>query len=108
MDNDEIIKLEAQLELERISELQRNKIEFEKLGDSNIGFKEFLAIIVPFGLILIANNLFTIDSELLQIFIVIFFASIFVQGLVKAENKKTNRRIDLLLKIIKQEQNKKK
>ncbi|MBA6304672.1 hypothetical protein [Colwellia sp. MB02u-14] len=106
MDNEEIINVETQLELERISELQRNKVEFEKLGDSGIGFKDLFAILVSFGLLLAANSFFTIDSELFQILAVILFAVPAIQGIVKAESNRTNRRMDLLLKIIKQEQSK--
>ena len=103
---DDVKMVEAKIELERISELQKYKEEFEKLGSKDWGLKDFLSVIAPFGLLLIANSLFTIESELFQIMCVIFFASPFVQGMVTAESKKTNRRIDLLLKIIKQEQSK--
>jgi hypothetical protein len=106
MDNEERINVETQLELERISELQRNKVEFEKLGDNSMGFKDFFAVIVPFGLLLAANSVFTIDSEFFPILVVILFAVPAVQGIVKAESNRTNRRMDLLLKIIKQEQSK--
>ena len=104
MDIDDVKMVEAKIELERISELQKYKEEFEKLGSKDWGLKDFLSVIAPFGLLPIANSLFTIESELFQIMCVIFFASSFVQGMVTAESKKTNRRIDLLLKIIKQEQ----
>jgi len=106
MDNEERINVETQLELERISELQRNKAEFEKLGDNGMGFKYLFVIIVQFALLLAANSFFTIDSELFQIFVVIIIAVPAVQGIVKAESNRTNRRMDLLLKIIKQEQSK--
>jgi len=106
MDNDDVKMVEAKIELERISELQKYKEEFDKLGSNDWGLKDFLSIIAPFGLLLLANSFFTIESELFQIMCVIFIASSFVQGMVTAESKKTNRRIDLLLKIIKQEQSK--
>ena len=98
--------VEAKLELDRISELEKDKEEFDKLGANDWGLKDFLSVVAPFGLLLIANNFFTIESELFQVMCVIFFASSFVQGMVTAESKKTNRRINLLLKIIKQEQSK--
>lgn len=104
MDNDEVKIVEAKIELERISELQKYKEEFDKLGSNDWGLKDFISIIAPFGLLLLANSFFTIESELFQIMLVIFIASSFVQGMVTAESKKTNRRIDLLLKIINQEQ----
>ncbi|PKG84276.1 hypothetical protein CXF85_08720 [Colwellia sp. 75C3] len=106
MDNDDVKMVEAKIELERISELQKYKEEFDKLGSNDWGIKDFLSIIAPLGLLLIANSLFTIEPELFQIMSVIFIASSFVQSIVTAERKKTNRRIDLLLKIIKQDQSK--
>ena len=106
MDNDDVKMVEAKIELERISDLQKYKEEFDKLGSNDWGLKDLLSIIAPFGLLLIANSFFTIETELFQIMCVIFFASSFVQGMVTAESKKTNRRIDLLLKIIKQDQSK--
>jgi hypothetical protein len=106
MDKDEIKRIEAQIEFRRISEFQKYKEEFDKLGSNDWGLKDFLSIIAPFGLLLLANSFFTIESELFQIMCVIFIASSFVQGMVTAESKKTNRRIDLLLKIIKQDQSK--
>ena len=102
MANADVKMVEAQMELDRISELQKYKEEFEKLGANDWGFKDFLSLIAPFGLLLIANSFFTIESELLKVMCVILVASSFVQGMVTAESKKTNRRIDLLLKIIKQ------
>lgn len=106
MDNDDVKMVEAKIELERISDLQKYKEEFDKLGSNDWRLKDFLSIIAPFGLLLIANSFFTIEAELFQIMCVIFFASSFVQGMATAESKKTNRRMDLLLKIIKQDQSK--
>ena len=106
MDNDDVKMVEAKIELERISELKKYKEEFDKLGSNDWGLKDFLSTIAPLGLLLAANSLFTIESELFQIMCVFFIASSLVQGMVTAESKKTNRRIDLLLKIIKQEQSK--
>jgi hypothetical protein len=105
MDNEEIIKVETQLELERISELQRNKIEFEKLGD-NKGVHFFFAFVVLFGLLFVAKSIFTIDGEFFQTLIVVLTASMFVHIIVIAESNRANRRMDLLLKIIKQEKSK--
>jgi len=106
MDNDDIRMVEAKIELERISKLQNDKEEFDKLDSNGWGLKDFLSIIAPFGLLLIANSFFTIESELFQIMCAIFFALSVVQGMVKDESKKTNRRINLLFKIIEQEQSK--
>ena len=74
MDNDDVKMVEAKIELERISDLQKYKEEFDKLGSNHWGLKDFLSIIAPFGLLLIANSFFTIEAELFQIMCVIFFA----------------------------------
>lgn len=54
------------------------------------------------------NIFFEINSELFQIICIIFFASTFVHGMVIAESRKTNRRIDLLIQMLKQERKQKK
>ncbi len=56
MDNDDVKMVEAKMELERISELQKYKEEFDKLGSNDWGLKDLLSIIAPFGLLL-HNNL---------------------------------------------------
>jgi hypothetical protein len=77
MDNDDVKIVEAKIELERISELQKYKEEFDKLGSNDWGLKDFLSLIAPFGLLLLANSFFTIESELFQIMCVIFVALVF-------------------------------
>ena len=106
MDNEELLNVKAKIEFDKMSARQNDLEEFHKLGSKDIGFKDILLLIAPFAFLLIANSFFEIDSGLLQVLCVVFFASSFVQGMVAAESRKTNRRIDLLLQIIKQERSK--
>jgi hypothetical protein len=55
-------------------------------------------------LLSIANSFYDIETEIFQIICFIFLASAVVQGMIREQTKKTNRRIDLLLKIINHEQ----
>ena len=73
MNNDDTLKVEVQMELERISELQKNKEEFDKLGLNIIGLRNFLIILVPYGLLMVVYAFFEIESELFQILCLVFF-----------------------------------
>lgn len=97
-------EIKANLEIEHIAELQKYKDEFETLGKNDWGLKDLISIFLPFALLSIANSFYDIDTELIQIICVIFFTSAVVQSMIREQTKKTNRRIDLLLKIIKHEQ----
>lgn len=93
----------VKLEIEHLAELQKYKDEFEKLGKNDWGLKDLISIFLPFALLSIANSFYDIDTELIQIICVIFFSSAVVQGMIREQAKKTNRRIDLLVKIINHE-----
>ncbi|ATG56898.1 MULTISPECIES: hypothetical protein [Pseudoalteromonas] len=97
-------EIKANLDIEHIAELQKYKDEFETLGKNDWGLKYLISIFLPFALLSIANSFYDIDTELIQIICVIFFTSAVVQSMIREQTKKTNRRIDLLLKIIKHEQ----
>ena len=94
----------AKLEIEHIAELQKYKDEFETLGNNDWGLKDLISIFLPFILLSIANSFYDIETEIFQIICFIFLASAVVQGMIREQTKKTNRRIDLLLKIINHEQ----
>ncbi|OUS71536.1 hypothetical protein B5G52_11360 [Pseudoalteromonas sp. A601] len=94
----------AKLEIEHLAELQKYKDEFEKLGKNDWGLKDLISILLPFVLLSIANSFYDIETELFQIICFIFVVSAMVQGMIREGTKKTNRRIDLLVKIIKHEQ----
>jgi len=94
----------AKLEIEHIAELQKYKDEFETLGNNDWGLKDLISIFLPFILLSIANSFYNIETEIFQIICFIFLASAVVQGMIREQTKKTNRRIDLLLKIINHEQ----
>jgi len=106
MDNEELLRVNAKIKFDEVVAGQKDLEEFNKLGSKNVELKGLLLAFLPFGFLMVANSFFTIDTELFQVLCIIFFASSVVQGIVTAESKKTNRRIDLLLKIIKQNQSK--
>ena len=101
MDNEELLNVKA--EFEEMIANQNMIAEFDKLGSTNNVLIDILAVITPLFLLLLASFYFTIDPELFQMLVLIFIASSAVQGMVTAESKKTNRRIDLLVKILKKE-----
>ena len=56
---------------------------------------------------MVVSQFVNIDSDTLDVMYLIFTASAFVQGMVSAESRKVNRRMDLLFKILKQEREQK-
>ena len=107
MDNDELLKAKGKVEFEEMTANQNMIAEFNKLGSTNNVIIDILAVIAPCFLFLLATFYFTIDPELFQVLLVVFISSSAIQGMVTAESKKTNRRIDLLVKILKHERERK-
>lgn len=108
MDNDEQLNVKAKIKYDDMVSHQKDIEEFNELGSKDIVFKDVLQIITPLILLIIAGQFFEIDRDTYRVMFVIFTASCFVQGMVTAESKKVNRRIDLLLKILKQEREQRK
>ncbi|NQZ90422.1 MAG: hypothetical protein HRT54_22895 [Colwellia sp.] len=103
MENDEQLKVEAKIEYDQMTKHQKNIDEFNNLGSKSFGIKDILQIITPFGLLFIAQRFLNVDPDTLKIMFITLFATSFVQTMITAESKKVNRRIDLLLEILKQE-----
>jgi hypothetical protein len=103
MDNDVQLSVKAKIEYDQMTKHQEDIDEFNNLSSKNIGIKDIFQVFVPFILLLVASQFVNIDSETLNVMYIIFFASAIVQGMVSAESKKVNRRMDLLLKILKKE-----
>ncbi len=103
MDNDDQLSVKAKVEYDQMTKHQKDIDEFNNLGSKNVGIKDILQILAPLVLLIITGQFLEIDSDTYKVMFVIFTASTFVQGMVTAESKKVNRRIDLLLKILKQE-----
>mgnify|MGYP000630674911 CR=1 FL=1 len=106
MENDELLNAKAKIEFDKMTAHQKDLVEFNRLGGQGSGFKDLLLATAPFAMLLITNSVFEIEPELFQLLCILIFASSFVQSMVTAQSKKNNRRIDLLYKIIKQENNK--
>jgi len=103
MDNDEQLNIKAKIEYDDMVSHQKDIDEFNKLGSTEVGIKDVLQIIAPLIMLLIAGQFFDIDRDTYRVMFVLFTASCLVQGMVTRESKKVNRRIELLLKILKQE-----
>ena len=103
MDNDGQLSVKAKVEYDQMIKHQKDIDEFNSLGSKSVGIKDILQILAPLVLLIIAGQFLEIDSDTYKVMFVIFTASTFVQAMVTAETKKVNRRIDLLLKILKQE-----
>ena len=103
MDNEDQINIKAKIEYDQMIKHQSAIEEFKSLGSKTFGIKDILQFIAPFILLMISQRLFNIDSDTYQLVLVIFVAITFVQVMIAAENKKVNRRIELLLEILKQE-----
>jgi len=102
-DDDVKLNIKAKIEYEQMTIHQKVIDEFNSLGSKSVGIKDILLVISPFALLLLASQFVDIDSGTLNVMYIAFVASAFVQGMVTAESKKVNRRMDLLLKILKQE-----
>lgn len=106
MDNDEILEIEVKIECEKLASYQRDVDEFTKLGTRHSSLSYFVIGLMPLVIIVGANIIFTIDTLLFQLLCLfcVFFS--IVVGLIKTEVENTNRRIDLLYKINKEDMSK--
>lgn len=107
MDNDEQLKTKGKIEFDLMLSHQKDIDEFNKLGSTEIGIKDILLIIAPLVLLLIMGLFIDIDRDTYSVMFVLFTAYSIVQGMVTRESKKVNRRIELLLRILKQEREQK-
>lgn len=107
MDNDEQLKIKARIEYDDMVSHQKDIDEFNELGSTDIGIKDVLLIIAPLIMLFVAGQFIDIDADTYKVMFVLFTASCLVQGMVTRESKKVNRRIELLLRIIKQERKQK-
>jgi hypothetical protein len=103
MDNEEKLNVEAKIEYDKMTKHQKDIEEFNNLGSKSFGIKDILQNIAPLTLLIISQRFLNIDPDTYKVMLIIFSASFFVQTMVTAESKKVNRRIDLLLEILKQE-----
>lgn len=103
MDNDEQLKTKAKVEYDVMVKHQKDIDEFNELGSIEVGIKDRLLIIAPLAILFIAGLFIDIDRNTYTLIFVVFTASCIVQGALTRENKKVNRRIELLQRILKQE-----
>jgi hypothetical protein len=103
MDDDEHLDIKAKMAMHQMTATQKDIDEFNNLGSKNFGIKDVLQAFVPFALLLISTRFVDFETDTFYVVLAIVAISSFVQGMVRAESIKVNRRIDLLLKIIKQE-----
>ena len=89
--------IKAKLEFDQITINQKNIEEFDKLKPSSLNF---IYITVAFILIMISPMFISIEIDLFTAITVISFNfSLIIYGL----NRDTNRRIDLLIEIIRKQ-----
>ena len=103
MDKDEHLDIKAKMAMHQTTIAQKDIDEFNNLGSKSFGIRDILQAFIPLALILLSSRFVDFETETFYVMLGIFAISSFVQGMVRAESIKVNRRIDLLLKIIKQE-----
>ena len=103
MENNEIKKVNAQIQCEQIAAYQRDVIEFTKLGKRHSSLWFFVFGVMPFAGIFYLSSVFDITTELFNLLCLFSLLFSFVIGLIKTEIENTNRRIDLLQKIHRQD-----
>lgn len=94
--------LEAKAEIALASEKRhiRTLEEYEKLGKSSLSMKSNIIFAIPSIILLASLFILELDSKSLSIVLYMVIATIFIQSVFVAEQKKTNRRIELLHKLI--------
>lgn len=105
MNSEVQLNVKAKVEYDQMAKHQKDVDEFNNLGSKDVGLKDIMQILAPLVLLLLAGQFLEIDSNAYKVMYVIIIVSAFVQVKVSAESKKVNRRIDLLLKILKQDRN---
>ncbi|WP_057831487.1 hypothetical protein [Colwellia sp. TT2012] len=96
--DDESIK--AKLEFDQISINQKNIDEFNKLKPSDLGI---IYIVVTFFLIMLIPIIFSIEINSFSTFSTFTAMGFMFCLIIYGQNRDTNRRIDLLLEIIKKQ-----
>lgn len=66
---------------------------------------DLLFVFASFAILLIVNHFLVIETELFRILCMMLFVTFFIQGMIAVQSRRTNRRIDLLMKIIQKDQN---
>ena len=79
---------------------EKLKLEFEQLRPKPYGIKDLLSIVFVFSILLWSVNKFVPDSGMHPIFSLFIIVIVGIQSSIVRENRKTNKRIDLLSKII--------
>lgn len=74
--------------------------EFEQLKPRSFGIKDTISLLLMFGVLLLSVERFSPDSSLQPIFSMFIIVLVGLQANIIRENKKTNKRIDLLSQML--------
>ncbi|MCJ8321040.1 MAG: hypothetical protein MJK12_15480 [Colwellia sp.] len=74
--------------------------EFEQLKPNSFGIKDTISIVLMFGILLFSVERFSPDSSLQPVFSMFIIVLVGLQANIIRENRRTNKRIDLLSQIV--------
>jgi len=87
----------SEMELEASEQLI---LEFEELSPKPYGIKDLLSVVFMFAILTWSVTRFVPDSNMQPIFVIFVIVIVGIQSTIVRENRKTNKRIDLLSRMI--------
>jgi len=87
----------SEMELEASEQLI---LEFEELRPKPYGIKDLLSVVFMFAILTWSVTRFVPDSNMQPIFVIFVIVIVGIQSTIVRENRKTNKRIDLLSRMI--------
>jgi len=87
----------SEMELEASEQLI---LEFEELRPKPYGIKGLLSVVFMFAILTWSVTRFVPDSNMQPIFVIFVIVIVGIQSTIVRENRKTNKRIDLLSRMI--------
>lgn len=106
MDKENLQKVEAEIAFKNVAATQAINQELNDLRPNPHGIKANISNVIFIGILFYSISLFDVPSGLYPVFALVLTALIGVQSSLQRDNIRTNRRIDLLLKIIREQKSK--
>lgn len=100
MDSEIIDKIKTEVKIKNIIAAQRIRKEFNSLRPNPFKFRRIAINVALACSLLYSAFLFKAESELFPMCSIVIIALVGLQSSLLRENRKTHKRIDLLLKII--------
>lgn len=93
-------QLKASLEYEEMLHRQKLLDEYQRLGAQHLQVSDIVQIGLPLLVYALCRQFLALDAGAVMVLGWAYAAYVCVHGIVMAERKKTNRRIDLLFRLM--------